>query len=289
MQYAEEAAAQENEEVTELRSTLEVITLTGKKEKRGSTEYILKNTRELEAAKPKIVDILFRATKTETDIARFSLTYNDSDKKQYLIFPKQASGEAQRAPEVFDREASNEEITSSIQNLNKFVDAYRTFVSEPDKHGSNLSRIYEIVLYSFTAAYVFKLRQEVSGSKSDIPIMLVIGGRAASGKSNLLAYHDELRMAAAELFDAINEFKPLYDRHLTELETLTCQKTSWKSYTKQEKVIVENTIRLVALMNKLCQVQLVLKPTKENELEHVNEKAVKTAVQESSELVSAFA
>ena len=105
----------------------------------------------------------------------------------------------------------------------------------------------------------------------------------------ILQYHDELRKAAAELFDAINELKPLYDRHLTELETLTCQKTSWKSYTKQEKVIVENTIRLVALMNKLCQVQLVLKPTKENELEHVNEKAVKTAVQESSELVSAFA
>ena len=192
LEYAEEAAALESDEVTELRSTIEVITLAGKKEKRGGNGYVLKNAQELQAAKPKIVDILFKATKTEANIARFSLTYNDSDKKQYLIFPKQASGEIQRAPEVFDREASREEITDSVRNLTRFIDAYRTFVTEPDKHGSNLSRIYEIILYAFTSAYAFKLRQEVAGSKSDIPIMLVIGGRAASGKSNLLAYLDRI-------------------------------------------------------------------------------------------------
>ena len=67
LQYAEEDAALESDEVTELRSTIEVITLAGKKEKRGGTGYILKNAQELQAAKPKIVDILFKATKFITN------------------------------------------------------------------------------------------------------------------------------------------------------------------------------------------------------------------------------
>lgn len=192
LQYADEAVDLENEELTELRSTFEVVTLVGKKEKRGGTGYIIKNTQELATIKPKIVDILFRSTKTESDLSRFSMTFNDSDKKQYLVFPKRQSGEEQRAPEVFDREASADEVSAAVNNLNKFIDAYRVFVSEPEKNGGNLARIYEIILYAFTSSYAFKLRQEIPGSKSDIPIMLIIGGRASSGKSNLLAYIDRI-------------------------------------------------------------------------------------------------
>ena len=65
-----------------------------------------------------------------------------------------------------------------------------------------MSRIYEIILYAFTSAYAFKLRQEISGSKSDIPIMLVIGGRAASGKSNLLAYIDRILSGRSLMIDS---------------------------------------------------------------------------------------
>ena len=41
---------------------------------------------------------------------RFSLTFNDTDKKQYIIFPKNDDCTEARAPEVFDRKATREEI-----------------------------------------------------------------------------------------------------------------------------------------------------------------------------------
>lgn len=74
----------------------------------------------------------------------------------------------------------------------QFLMAYKKFVSDTEDGDENLSRILEAIMYAFASAYIFKLRQENTGSKSDIPIMLVIGGRAASGKSNLLAYIDRI-------------------------------------------------------------------------------------------------
>ena len=123
---------------------------------------------------------------------RFSLTFNDTDKKQYIIFQKKDDCTEARAPEVFDRKATQEEIRSSMENLMQFLMAYKKFVSDTEDGDENLSRILEAIMYAFASAYIFKLRQENTGSKSDIPIMLVIGGRAASGKSNLLAYIDRI-------------------------------------------------------------------------------------------------
>lgn len=192
LKYVQEAQSESEKENIETKATFEVIASVGKK-KRGdkSGTYTLKTNQELETAKARIVDILFRHTKSEMNLQRFSMTFNETDKKQYLVFQKN-EGEVTRAPEVFDKEASKEEIADAINNLTKFLMAYKKFVSENDDDGENLSRIYEIILYAFVSAYIFKLRQETSGSKADIPIMLVIGGRAESGKSNLLAYIDRI-------------------------------------------------------------------------------------------------
>lgn len=193
LKYVQEAQAENEKEITETKATFEVIVVAGKK-KRGDKNgnYTIKSAHELESDKGKIIDILFRHTKTERNMQRFSLTFNDTDKKQYIIFPKKDDCSEARAPEVFDRKATQEEIRSSMENLMQFLMAYKKFVSDTEDGDENLSRILEVIMYAFASVYIFKLRQENTGSKSDIPIMLVIGGRAASGKSNLLAYIDRI-------------------------------------------------------------------------------------------------
>lgn len=191
LDIVQQVQAEEEKENAEVRATFEVITSLGKKKKGDkSGKYEMKALNEITAVKGKIIDILYKHTKTEMEFNRFSLTFNDADKKQYIIYNQTEN--SKRAPELLDRMASAEEIKHSLQNLTSFIGAYGRFVSNPDDSNENLSRIFEIILYSFASAYVFKLRQETIGNKADIPIILVIGGRASSGKSNMLAYIDRI-------------------------------------------------------------------------------------------------
>lgn len=168
-----------------LQITMQIISSAGKKSRKGNY-YELKPEGEITQ---KIVDMLMKTTKEEEILSRFTLTYNDADKKQYVIYPNN-NNEQTRDAEVFDRRASTEEIRTSLNNMIDFVSAYKKYTNNPDKNGINLSHIWEIILYSFASTYMFKLRNENPGRKADFPIMMVIGGRAASGKSNLLAYID---------------------------------------------------------------------------------------------------
>lgn len=192
LQDVQEVQDEDAKEHTEVRASFEVIAVASKKSRKNGS-YVIKTPQEMESVKTKIVDILFRGTKREQELARFTLNYNEADKKQYHIFISEDGSKSQRDAEVYDRKASTEEIKASIENLNRFIAAYKDFVSSPDPDNTNLSHVFETILYAFASAYIFKLRQETTSSRrTDIPIMLIIGGRASSGKSSLLAYIDAL-------------------------------------------------------------------------------------------------
>lgn len=192
LQKTQELQAQEEKELSEVRTSYEVISAVTKKS-RKSDGYIIKTPKELETVKPKIIDILFKGTKQEFELARFALNYNEADKKQYRVYVSEDGKQSERNAEIYDRKAGEEEIIKSIDNLNRFISAYKDFVSSSDSDNENLSHVMETILYAFTAAYIFKLRQETTSSrKTDIPIMMIIGGRASSGKSSLLAYIDAI-------------------------------------------------------------------------------------------------
>ena len=191
LEYVQEVQSEDAKENAETRAVFEVIESVGKRKKGDKSGiYEIKSQEELKSVKSKIIDILFRNTKTEQEFNRFSLTYNDPDKRQYILYRQ--NGSSTRAPELFDREASPEEIKNSVLNLTRFIEAYDKFVSGQESNTQHLSRVFEAILYAFASAYVFKLRHETKGNKADIPVILVIGGRAASGKSNMLAYIDRI-------------------------------------------------------------------------------------------------
>ena len=181
--------AKENEKY---KSTLEIINTVSKKPKGDkSGKLIMKTDSELEKVKGNITDILFRRTKSEAGMERYALTFNDADKRQYRIFQTN-SKDSKRDPEVYDREASKEEIKAGIENMLRFLDAYRKFVIDQTEDDGRLSRLFEIILYAFASAYIFRIRQSYSNKKEDVPVILVIGGKSFSGKSNLLAYIDRI-------------------------------------------------------------------------------------------------
>ena len=192
LQQVQETRDQEEKEMAEVRASYEVITLTSKKS-RKTGGYIIKAPTEISSIKPKIIDLLYKGTKQEFELARFALNFNEADKKQYHIYSTESGDQSERKAEVYDRQASDAEIAKSMDNLSRFLSAYKDFVSSPDLDNENLSHVFETILYAFTAAYIFMLRRvAIPSRKTDIPIMLIIGGRASSGKSSLLAYIDAL-------------------------------------------------------------------------------------------------
>ncbi len=223
LQAVQETQDQDNKELSEIRASYEVIAVASKKSRKGG--YVIKTPAEIETVKPKIIDLLFKGTKKEFELARFTLNYNEPDKKQYHIYSAEDGTQSARKAEIYDRQASDVEVKKSIENLDRFISAYKDFVSSPDPENENLSHVFETILYAFTAAYIFMLRRETTSSrKTDIPIMLIIGGRASSGKSSLLAYIDAL----------LSGRKLLREDHYYQYEKISAGKNSLENLFQSE-------------------------------------------------------
>lgn len=95
----------------------------------------------------------------------------------------------------------------------------------------------------------------------------------------IVAYHSQLRESADMLYQAMEEVRPQYMPHLSALKSLVSRKTDYRTYTKDEQLLVQNTIMLVTLMHEMCKVKLVQKAPRENGMETVNEKEVRKVVE----------
>ncbi|RXI79538.1 hypothetical protein [Levilactobacillus suantsaii] len=86
----------------------------------------------------------------------------------------------------FGRYASLAEIKSSLQTIATLIASYTAYTIKPDKTESK--RVYETILYAFTAPFISYIRNHLTGSTSeaDVPLFLFIGGRPGSGKTLLL-------------------------------------------------------------------------------------------------------
>lgn len=95
----------------------------------------------------------------------------------------------------------------------------------------------------------------------------------------IVTYHSRLRESADILYQAMEQVRPQYISHLSALESLVSRETDYEAYTKDERLLVKNSIMLVMLMYKMCKVNLVQKAENENRMETVNEKEVKRVVE----------
>lgn len=160
--------------------------------KKGS-DLVLKSRSEILKAKPVIKELLLKRSKISKDINRFALYYNDYERRiDYQKFYEDGVMKSFS----YCKEASIEEIRNSLLLIERFIKAYNIYTTNPDE--DNLSKVYEVILYSFVSVFLFKIREDYGlevgkpEKREDIPVFLIIGGRAKSGKSNLLSFVSRL-------------------------------------------------------------------------------------------------
>lgn len=89
---------------------------------------------------------------------------------------------------------------------------------------------------------------------------------------NICNYLDSLMDYAKRYQFSLDRVNTIYLRKLTTFETMIndFHKTSYLEYSSEEKMMVQNIVMLVQLLNKMCKVKLVLQSEKENEFNKVN-------------------
>ena len=64
------------------------------------------------------------------------------------------------------------------------------------------------------------------------------------------------------------------------------KKTNWNDFTEQEKLLTQNTILLVGILYKMCQVKLVKKTEKEDSRDEVNTEEINKAIKQADEVMT---
>ena len=93
--------------------------------------------------------------------------------------------------EIYSRPVEMDKIKIALEKINRFTHSYYDFALSPNKIIP--SKIYEAILYSFTAPFIWKIREKCSkeydkAAVADIPIFCIIGGSSYSGKSTALEF-----------------------------------------------------------------------------------------------------
>ena len=98
--------------------------------------------------------------------------------------------------------------------------------------------------------------------------------------NEICTYLDELRDTADRYISALKETRNLYLRWFgwVSFSVNQAHKTDWCMFTTEEKEAIQNTVLLVGLLYKMCQVNLVIKAEKDAEINRINSKAVDDSI-----------
>ena len=103
----------------------------------------------------------------------------------------------------------------------------------------------------------------------------------------LCMYLSDLKQAADGYYTSMEQVNTIYRRHLAGLDAIVnlLGKTDWNQFTDQEKQLTENTVLLVALLYKMCKVELVLKSDAPDGINRVNRTALAESMKDAQALM----
>lgn len=136
---------------------------------------------------------------------------------------------------------------------------------------------------------LFSLKGESMSDKADATYEEM--KKAEKTIETICTYLSELQDTAEEYIKSLKQIKNLYYKWFAWLSFTVNQgnKTDWNLFTKEEKIATENTVLLVGLLYKMCQVNIVEKAKNENEMNKINkteiEKTMNNAKQIEKELM----
>lgn len=184
------------EEIKELGIEIEY-----KKENIDRTEKILslitqKKNGKYEIKSPSQLDKKSIAIKTA--FCKTNKNSEEVDERPILVYSKKdnslmkGSNGAENLDEKYAVKLQPDKLKESIVKINKFIEAYNLFALNPCIE--NQSKVFEIILYSFMAPYIWKIRNShvldkgIESVRADFPPFMIIGGVAKSGKTTALEF-----------------------------------------------------------------------------------------------------
>ncbi|GAQ94462.1 hypothetical protein TAGGR_1643 [Thermodesulfovibrio aggregans] len=111
----------------------------------------------------------------------------------------------------YNANLTDEELRDNLIKLVNFVNSYWEFAVYKDREV--LKRVFEAILFAFTSPFVYLIRKSVKKNKGDeklaeIPIVLILGGLANTGKTKLLLFINKLLGNNFEVFN----YKDIYTK-----------------------------------------------------------------------------
>ncbi len=112
--------------------------------------------------------------------------------------------------------------------------------------------------------------------------------RTENEVNKIVGYFDELSKAATGFKTSLTGVEEQYRKRLATLDHVINfeEKVEWSDFTNKEKMLTENIVLLVGLLYKMCKIQLVLKPEKENELNKVNKNEIDKAIVDADKVMA---
>lgn len=187
----DKANSKQESKQSEFKITTQILSQSTKTQNK---QLVLKSPSELEKLKPNIKNLIFKTNKSAEELNRFCLIYNRSEKKTFKIVQ---DDDYEKKAISFEEQCNTEEINQTLILIERFIEAYKKFTIE-NEDSTNLSKVFEVILYSFMSAFIFMIREQYGidvgkvEKREDIPIFMIIGGRAYAGKSNLLSFVSKL-------------------------------------------------------------------------------------------------
>lgn len=104
----------------------------------------------------------------------------------------------------------------------------------------------------------------------------------------IVTYLNELSTAAQGFKESLSNVEDQYRKRLSILDHVVnfSEKTQWSDFTEKEKQMTENTVLLVGLLHKMCKVNLVIKSTKENDLNIVNKSDINQVLHDAQKILA---
>lgn len=105
--------------------------------------------------------------------------------------------------------------------------------------------------------------------------------------NTICSYLRKLHTSAFKFEKTLETVRKIYDRHLQMLGDLVVinGKTDWNEFSEREKNMTENTVLLVGLLYRMCQVQLVCQTNDKNKTNVVNEEQIKASIGEAEQFL----
>lgn len=103
----------------------------------------------------------------------------------------------------------------------------------------------------------------------------------------ICSHLNQLKLLSEKYLVSLNKVNTIYRQELTQLATTVevYEKTDYKSFTYAEQTVLKNTVLLVKLLKVMCEVKLVLKAEKEDELGTINNNVVENKINDAEKVV----